>query len=208
MQAAPRIAISLWTGPAKDVEQAVLARDVDFGLVINPASHPELVLTELFHGAIDFFIGISPEASPDANVTVAPLALDWETARERLLAGPLLYVTYMSQAVAMIERLGAAGILPAQQLQCGDVDLVKNLAIAGVGVAILPRRVAALDPLSRLQRLHQALPWGHDVVYLAYRSDMHLTRAARRLHDALIEHGRRLGCDVESELIQQEMPSV
>ena len=45
------------------------------------------------------------------------------------------------------------------------------------------------------------------MVYLAYRADMHRTRAAIRLKGALVEHGRRLEGDVESELIQQEIQS-
>ncbi|ETW96299.1 MAG: hypothetical protein ETSY1_27145 [Candidatus Entotheonella factor] len=45
LQASPRIALSLWTGTSPDVQQAILARDVDFGLLVNPAPHPELVLT-------------------------------------------------------------------------------------------------------------------------------------------------------------------
>ncbi len=206
-QTAPGIKMSLWTGLAKAVEQAVLARDVDFGLVINPASHPELVLTQLFHEAVDFYIGTPREAAPGVTPPAHALTLDWDTACDRLRAGPLIHVTRMTQARTMIEQLGAAGLLPAQQLQCGDLDLVKSLGIAGVGVAILPRRVAATDPLGRLQRLHPALPWAHDVVYLAYRADMHRTRAAMRLKDALVEHGRRLGADVVSELIQKEVQS-
>jgi hypothetical protein len=59
--------------------------------------------------------------------------------------------------------------------------------------------------LGRLQRLHPALPWVHDVIYLAYRADGHRTRAALRLKDALIAYGRRLGTDTESQLIQQEL---
>ena len=56
----------------------------------------------------------------------------------------------------------------------------------------------------RLWRLHPALPFVHDVVYLAYRADVHRTRAAIRLKDALVEYGRGLGCDEESQRLQQE----
>jgi hypothetical protein len=42
------------------------------------------------------------------------------------------------------------------------------------------------------------------VVYLAYRADVHRTRAAMRLKDALVEYGRGLGRDEESQRLQQE----
>ncbi len=90
LQQAPRIDISLWTGNAQAVHQAVLARDVHFGLVVNPTPHPELVLTQLFHDATDFFV-ISPSAPSDPDAQPS----DWETARARLRSGPLVYVSYM-----------------------------------------------------------------------------------------------------------------
>lgn len=77
--------------------------------------------------------------------------------------------------------------------------------MAGVGGMILPRRVATSDPQQRLWRLHSALPFIHDVIYLAYRADVHRTRATMRLKDALVEYGRGLGRDVESQRLRQEI---
>jgi DNA-binding transcriptional LysR family regulator len=70
---------------------------------------------------------------------------------------------------------------------------VKSFALAGLGVALLPRRVAAYGQTGKLRRLHASLPFFPDTIYLAFRADMHRTRAATRLKDALVAHGRRLG---------------
>jgi DNA-binding transcriptional LysR family regulator len=207
LREAPRIELSLWTGTSQAVQQAIMARDVHFGLLVNPTPHPELVLTRLFHDATDFFVTAEAQPAtqaPEAGASL-PRAADWDVACARLRAGPLVYVSYMPQAQALRERLGAAQLLPAQQLRCDDLELAKNLAMAGVGVTILPRRVATSDRQPRLVRLHPALPCMHDVVYLAYRADVHRTRAAMRLKDALLGHGRRLGRDAESRRIQREM---
>src|SRR5918992_4799729 len=56
LREAPRIELSLWTGTSQAVQQAIMARDVHFGPVVNPTPHPELVLTRLFHDATDFFV--------------------------------------------------------------------------------------------------------------------------------------------------------
>jgi DNA-binding transcriptional LysR family regulator len=206
LQEAPRITLSLWTGSTHAVQQAVLAREVDFGIVVNPARHPELVLMPLFHDACDFFVLAPPHDTPGTATAPAPRPhWAWDTACTLLRRGPLVYVTSMPQAQTMMDRLGASGLLPARQLPCDDLELAKSLAVAGVGVTILPRRVAASDPLRRLHRLHPALPWVHDVISLAYRADGHRTRAALRLKEALIAHGRRLGTDTESQRIQQEL---
>lgn len=205
-QEAPRLALSLWTGTSLATVQALLARDLHFGLVINPPPHPELVLTELDHAATDFFVAgpPPPAAHPTETLASPPGALDWETACARLRAGPLVYVTYMAQAHTLRQRLGALQLLPARLLRCDDLAVAQNVAVAGVGVAILPRRVAASAPQGRLWRLHPALPFVHDVVYVAYRSDLHRTRAAMRLKDALVAYGRALGRDAESQRVHQE----
>jgi DNA-binding transcriptional LysR family regulator len=194
-RAAPRIDISLWTGTSRAVQQAILSRDVPIGLVVNPVPHPDLVLLKLFYDATEVFIAASGPEAPDATT--------WETAASRLCTGPLVYVTYMSQAQALCERLAAMQLLPTRQLRCGDLELAKNLALAGVGVAILPRRVATAA--GRLRCLHPTLPLMPDVVYLAYRVDWHRTRAATRLKDALVAHGRLLGGDDESRRLEREI---
>jgi DNA-binding transcriptional LysR family regulator len=187
-----------------------MARDVHFGLLVNPTPYPELVLTRLFHDATDFFVTAATRHAAQAREAGASLSrtANWDVACARLRVGPLVYVSYMPQAQASRERLGAAQLLPAQQLRCDDLELAKNLAMAGVGVTILPRRVATSDRQPRLVRLHPTLPCMHDVVYLAYRADVHRTWAAMRLKDALLGHGRRLGRDTESRRIQRKMTEI
>src|SRR5262249_7435009 len=77
-------------------------------------------------------------------------------------------------------------------LSCGDLELVKSMALEGVGVALLPRRVAAYGQKGKLVRLHPELPFIPDIISLVYHSDLHRTRAALRLKDALVAHGRAL----------------
>jgi len=83
-------------------------------------------------------------------------------------------------------------LLPTRRLSCGDLELVKSLALEGVGPALLPRRVAAYGHPGRLVRLHEELPFIPDVISLVYRADMHRTKASVRLKDALVTHGRSL----------------
>jgi DNA-binding transcriptional LysR family regulator len=147
LREAPHIELSLWTGTSHAVQQALLARDVHFGMVVNPTPHPELVLTQLFHDATDFFVTTQAQhatQAPEAGASL-PRAADWDIACARLRTGPLVYVSYMPQAQALRERLGTARLLPAQQLRCDDLELAKSLALAGVGATILPRRVATSD---------------------------------------------------------------
>jgi molybdate transport repressor ModE-like protein len=177
---APRISLELWNGPSRAVEQAVLDRTVHFGLVANPLPHPDLVLVPLLRDATDLFIKAPPKA------------LSLADAHARLHKGPLVYVGHLPQTSALLERLSKQKLVPDQRLQCGTLELVKSMALAGVGVALLPRRVAAYGHEGELKRLHSSLPFIPDAVRLAYRVDLHRTRAARRLKESLVEHARQL----------------
>ncbi len=182
LKVAPKVEISLWNHTSAAVNDAVLGRTVEFGLVVNPRPHPELVIVELFRDAVDVFVA-APENG--ARPTV-------DEARARLRAGPLIFAGRVDQCRELIDLLAADSLLPTRMLSCGDLELVKSLALAGIGVALLPRRVAAYGQEGRLMRLHPELPVIPDVIALVYRSDVHRTRAAMRLKDALVAYGRAL----------------
>ena len=99
---------------------------------------------------------------------------------------------------SLVERLERDEALPARLLECGDLELVKSLALAGVGVALLPRRVAAYGQEGRLRRLHPELPHVDDTIHLVFRGDLHRTRAALKVKDLILEHGSRLAQGTKS----------
>ncbi len=176
--AAPQgIQLTLWNGPSRTVEQAVLSREVHFGLVANPLPHPDLVLVELFRDSTRVMSLERP-------------ARTLARAEALLREGPLLFVPQLPQSVQIIDRLARKKLVPMRRLSCGDHELVKSLALAGVGAAILPARVAAYGHPGKLRPLHARLPYVDDVIFLAYRSDLHRTRAAVRFKDSLVAHGR------------------
>jgi DNA-binding transcriptional LysR family regulator len=86
LDVAPKIEISLWNHTSAAVNDAVLGRTVDFGLVVNPMPHPELVIVELFRDAVDVFVK-KPDDGP------APTG---DEARARLKAGPLIFAASSS----------------------------------------------------------------------------------------------------------------
>jgi DNA-binding transcriptional LysR family regulator len=180
MRDSPRITLSLWNGPSRAVEKAVVDRTVHFGLVVNPLPHPDLVLVELFHDATDLFI-----AAEEGK-------LGLKQAQARLRQGPLVYVARLPQPEELLRQLARLKLVPEQRLVCGTLELVKSLALSGVGVSIIPRRVAAYAHEGKLIRLHPKLPFVPDTIYLTYRSDLHRTASALRLKDALVAHGRKM----------------
>lgn len=185
LREAPRIELTLWNGPSAAVTEAIIDRRVNFGLVVNVRPHPDLVITPLFEDAVDFFVA----APPVGEAPVTQLA----DAYQRLREWPLIYSSRLLQTQDLLEQLAAQKVVPSRMLSCGDLELVKSLSLAGIGIGVLPQRVAAYGQEGRLRRLHPSLPSYPDTIALVYRGDGHRTRAALRLKEALVRSGRSLG---------------
>jgi LysR family cyn operon transcriptional activator len=191
MAAYPRIDLVLWNGTSRQVEVAVLDREVQLGLVTHPLAHPDLVLVDLFHDQVALFA--------DAAIISGERPLTWAAATKLVRARPLLYVPHVPQALEILTQLDTRGLAPSRRLECGDVQLVKELALAGTGVAILPRRVASHGQGSRLEALHPRLPSVADTIRLVYRADTQRTRAAGIVKEALVAHGRAIASEANQE---------
>ncbi len=202
----PKIELLISNETSSQVRESVLERRTHFGLVVNPHPHPDLVIVELFHDAMDILVAedAPPPSRPlDALVSAEAEAGDrvsWVdtadpaflAAKHRLLAGPLIYAGRVGQCQELCDRLASAGLLSMRKLVCGDLELVKSLALAGIGPALLPRRVAAYGHDGQLVRLHPSLPFFPDTISLLYRADVHRTKAAMRVKDELVAYGKKL----------------
>ena len=188
LESNPRIQLSLSNAPSQAVLNATAERAVHFGIVVNPEPHPDLVQMKLFRDAVDLFV--LTDGAPEAG--------DLEAAKERLRRGPLVFAGRVVQSQQIIEQLAAMDALPSRLLPCGDLELVKSLALAGLGVAVLPRRVARYLQDTKLRRLHPALPFIPDEIHLLFRGDAHRTRAFVITKDAIVAHGRALDGDYEA----------
>lgn len=175
----PSVELTLWNGSSAAVRDAVVGREVQFGVVVNPSPHPDLVLIQMFDDAMDFFTAEAP-----ARTLVA--------AHERIRRGPLVHAKRVAESRALITELEGEGVVAGRELACGDFELVKTLVLEGIGIGILPRRVAAYGAGEDLVRLHPQLPHFDDSIYLVYRGDLHKTRGAMRLKEALVAHGKAL----------------
>lgn len=181
----PGIDITLMNTTSAKVRQAVIDREIHFGLVVNPRPHPDIVMVDLFPDAVALF------AATD-RLAQAPGADDAERADHLLKAGPLVYAGRVMQCQQIIDELAEVGLLPQRMLNCGDLELVKSLTAGGTGVGVLPRRVAAYGQRGRLTPLPDHLPSIPDRIFLLFRGDLHRTRASRRLKDAIIAFGQAL----------------
>lgn len=188
---APSLTVSLNNASSSSVLDAVVSRDVHFGIVVNPRPHPDVVLTELFRDAIDVFVAAEPgqrtPADPEAYYGAPGARFSTlDDARTYFEGRPLIYPSRVGECLSLLERLDAQGFTPTRRLDCGDFGLVKSLALAGIGPALLPRRIAAHRTPGQLRRVHHQLPIFEDTIALVFRADLHRTRAATYLKEELV----------------------
>jgi DNA-binding transcriptional LysR family regulator len=164
----------------------VVAREVHFGLCTHAPQANDLIMLDLFR---DEVCVIAPTGPGAARSTPR----GWGEATSLLRRSTLVYSSAMPQAAQILDELTELSLTPARRLDCGDVHMVAEAALAGMGLAILPRRVAAHRHGARLAPLHPRLPIVGDTIRLLYRSDMHRTRAASQLTDALVTKARAFG---------------
>jgi molybdate transport repressor ModE-like protein len=195
LREAPKINLSLRNASSAEVLTAVVEREVHFGLVVNPHPHPDLVMVPLFADAVDFFVrgnGASTRVGAAQYEPEGCATRELAAAHELLRVGPLIFAGRVQQCGELLGKLADQGAVPSRLLSCGDFELVKSLALAGVGVAILPRRIAAYGHEGALRRLHPELPLFPDEIVLIYRGDLPKTRAAAFLKEAVARTSREM----------------
>ncbi|MCC7538939.1 MAG: LysR family transcriptional regulator [Deltaproteobacteria bacterium] len=177
----PKIRVSLWNGNSREVQRAVVDRQVDVGLVVNPQEHPDCVVVPLFGDRVELVVSTALYTRVGADV--ATLLSDY----------PVLHVPVLAQVQYILGALALSGRRIERQIPCSSMELVKSLVLDGVGVGILPFRVASYGSgAGKLVPLDGEQPRFDDTIALVRRFDMHMTHAARLLLDALRDHGKAM----------------
>jgi len=179
----PGIELSLWNGNSREVQLAVVEREVDVGLVVNPEPHPDCVIQPLFQDRVEFIVSAELRARVKRPVPTL------------LASHPLVYVPALRQVQYLLGAIsmGDSAPKPKQHIACQSMELVKSLVLDGVGIGILPHRVATYGVASdRLVAVGPTLPYFDDTIALVRRYDMHATNASKLLLEELRQHGRAM----------------
>lgn len=180
LDTSPGIEIGIWNGTSADVREAVLDRTVHFGLVVNPLPHDELVMVEAFRDAVAIMARRDGLGGPGTR----------EQIDARLRTNPLIYAARVDQCQQIVDWLSGLDLLPTRLIKTGDLELTKSLVLAGLGIGILPRRVAEYGHPGELVILHASLPEIPDRILLCFRADAHRTAAWQRTKTALLSHAK------------------
>lgn len=129
----PRVPVRVVTGRESEIARALLESRVDLAFVEHRASDPRLE-ARVLHSE-DVVVVAEPHHALAGGQTVDVAALADDTF---LVGGPR-----SSSRVLAARALAAYGIRLRNALQVGGTEAIKRAAAAGLGLAVLPRAVAA-----------------------------------------------------------------
>jgi DNA-binding transcriptional LysR family regulator len=183
----PGARLTLATRSADSLERDLRGRTMDLALLLSePFAAPGLRTRIL---------------AREELVCIAAPSLDLangKAVRPADLAGQALIVTphAWSARTRVDQALAETGVSPASLIECGSLEIVKRLVMAGQGVSIAPRFAVTRETSSGLLA---ALPWAEEPlsapVLLLHDRDRPLTPAEEAFCEAVEEFFGRAGKD-------------
>lgn len=162
----PKLELKLSHDLSRRITEDVVSFRIDFGIVVNPVPHPDLVIQNLCRDEVTFWCAPGGE-------------------RDVLVCDPELI-----QTQALLKQQARKGKPFARTISSSNLEVVASLTASGAGVGILPSRVArqagGSTKGSRLAPLSADAPRYADQVCLVYRADAQKSRASRVISQAIV----------------------
>jgi DNA-binding transcriptional LysR family regulator len=162
----PSLELHMHHDLSRKITERVINFELDFGVVVNPVAHPDLVIRKLYEDEVGFFSASEIASTEDACQKI--LCYDPDC-----LQGPWL-----------LKKALEAGISFSRTLVSSSLEMIADVCSRGTGIAILPKRVADAARRPLVPVLTQ-LPTYKDTHALVCRADVHVTAAAKALARSL-----------------------
>lgn len=150
MQEHPDLEISFRHDLSRRITEGVISFELDCGIVVNPVAHPDLRIVPLCSDEVQFW---RSSGSFAGDVLICDLDL-----------------VQTQTLINKGKKLGSEGQF-RRKITTSSLEVAAKLAALGAGVAILPTRVAKLEPSNRLKPLFSKGPVFEDKICLIYRPD-------------------------------------
>ncbi|MBN9231729.1 MAG: LysR family transcriptional regulator [Legionella sp. 40-6] len=152
----PKLDFRLVHGLSREMTEKVISWEADFGIVVNPIKHPDLVINHLYEDEVTLF--------------------HTEKAYKKLIYDPNL-----AQSQYILKRLMHKSDFKGD-INSANLELIAKLASLGVGYGLLPSRIASQYP--QLKKLQNA-PLLIDEICLIYRPDKHKNTMSKKIIETI-----------------------
>ncbi len=154
----PELEISLVHDLSRKITEGILSLKIDMGVVVNPHRHPDLILRKLCEDEVTLWQ--SKKIKPENE--------------KILICEPDLL-----QSQDILRKLKRKKVEFSRTITSPNLDVVASMVAEGVGVGVLPGRVASLAH-SALAPVKSA-PTFKDEIYLAYHMEFRQLKTFQEL---------------------------
>ncbi|QDP73292.1 LysR family transcriptional regulator [Legionella israelensis] len=152
----PKLDFNFIHGLSREMAEKVISWEADFGIIVNPIEHPDLVIRKLCIDEVTIFYA--------------------QDAQDKLIYDKnLVQSQYILKKIK--QKIHFSGMLNSSNL-----EVVAKLASLGLGYGILPTRVAS--QYHHLIKLKDA-PVFRDEICLVYRPEKHNNSVSKRIIQAI-----------------------
>lgn len=166
----PELELKLVHDLSRKVNEEVISFRVDFGIVVNPVAHPDLVIQEIGTDKVTLWTKKKPSALQDPESKEAVL----------------IYDPNLIQSQFLLKKVASKF---SRAITSTNLEVIAAMVASGAGVGILPGRVATRIRSYGLKPLGANQPFFEDRICLCYRADYQKTEAskhfARKLRELL-----------------------
>lgn len=148
----PELDFNFIHGLSREMTEKVINWEADFGIVVNPIKHPDLVITKLCSDEVTIF---SAKNSQDK----------------------LIYDGNLAQSQFILNKIGKKSRFKST-LSSANLEVVAKLTSLGLGHGLLPTRVAS--QYKQLKKFKDA-PVFKDEICLIYRPEKHNNLVSRKI---------------------------
>tara|TARA_B100001971_G_scaffold215185_1_gene259414 strand:- start:98504 stop:99334 length:831 start_codon:yes stop_codon:yes gene_type:complete len=156
----PGLNFKFMHGLSREMTEKVISWEADFGIVVNPVRHPDLVIQKLYSDEVTIFY------TKDAG-------------------DKLIYDPNLAQSQYILKKLGKKKDFSGE-LNTGNLELVAKLTALGLGYGLLPATIAS--QYSNLKRLSGS-PIFKDEICLVYRPEKHGNHISKKIIKAIKSAG-------------------
>lgn len=160
----PTLEIKLVHGLSRQITDDVIGFKIDFGIVVNPVEHPDLVIKELDKDEVTLWTAAKGSATKDAEAGEGVLICDPD----------------LLQTQSIVKQMAKKGLSFKRTVTTGSLEVVLSLVASGLGLGIIPGRVAGSRADLGLKQVVGA-PKFQDRICLVYRADAQRTPASKMM---------------------------
>ncbi len=161
----PHLEIKLEHDLSRRVTEKIISFKLDFGIVVNPVDHPDLIIKEIFKDEVTFYKAKKLKPQNESVLICEP---------------------DLTQTQELLSKIQKKEITFDRRVTSSSLDVIKSLVVCGAGVGILPGRV--IENERKLVEVIPDMPVFQDRVCLVFRHDLQKSGAARKLGQFIFDH--------------------